>query len=107
MLRTAYRRWRSYITLLGRGGGPGVDKLTSVMNDTFDETLSLEMLNGDTGETSVDFHSVDQNRLGDHLVGWHFLEDLVISRLIANDVVVGFVFNFSFRPFFLLGGLVA
>jgi hypothetical protein len=42
----------------------------------------LEMLNGDTGKTSVDFYSVNQNRfrLGDHLVGGDFLEDFVVDR---------------------------
>jgi hypothetical protein len=65
------------------------------------------VLDGYAGKTSVDFHSVDQDGLGDHLVSGHLLEDLVVSGFIANDVVVGFVFDFPLGPFFLLGGLVA
>ena len=107
LLRGSFQRWGDYMSLFSCSGGPGVDKLASMMNDTLDQTLTLEMLNGNTCKTPVDFHAVDQNGLRDHLVGWDFLEDFVERRLVTDDVVVRFVSDFSLRPFFLLGGLVA
>lgn len=63
------------------------------MNHGLDEALTLEVLDGDTGERSVDLHAVDEDRLRDELEGGDLLHDAVESGLVADDGVVGLVLD--------------
>lgn len=40
--------------LLGNGGGPGVELLSSVVDDPLDQTLLLKVLDGSSGDRAVD-----------------------------------------------------
>lgn len=65
-----------------------VHQLTVVVDDPLDLTVPLKVLNGDTCERTVDLHSVDEDRLRDHLVGWHLLENSVVGWLVKDDEVL-------------------
>ena len=67
--------------------------LSTVVDDGLDEALLLEVLDGDTGEGSVDLHPVDEDRLGDELEGGDLLHDTVESGTVADDGVVGLVLD--------------
>jgi hypothetical protein len=64
-----------------------------VVNHGLDEALTLEVLDGDTGERSVDLHAVNEDRLRDELEGGDLLHDAVESGLVADDGVVGLVLD--------------
>ena len=51
-----------------------------MVNDLLDQTLLLEVAHGLAGERSVDLHAVNENRLGDQLVGGDLLDDLVAAK---------------------------
>ena len=69
--------------------------------DETDETLSCEVLDGGSGERSVDLETVDEDRGGDELVSGHFLEELVVGSLVKGDGVVGLVLDLSLGPLLL------
>lgn len=48
-----------------------------VLDNLLDQTLSLERPHSLSGNGTVDLHSLDEDRLGDQLVGGDLLEDLV------------------------------
>lgn len=48
-----------------------------VVHDLLDQTHVLQSPHGLSGQRTVDLHSLDEDRLGDHLVGGDLLEDLV------------------------------
>ena len=75
------------------------------MDEGLDEAFLLEVSDGDAGERAVDLHSLDENRLRDHLEGGDLLHDAVEGGLVANDGVVRLVLYFTFRPFLFLGSL--
>jgi hypothetical protein len=54
-----------------------VDPLSVVVHDLLDQTHVLQSPHGLSGQRTVDLHSLDEDRLGDHLVGRDLLEDLV------------------------------
>lgn len=51
-----------------------------VVHDLLDQTHVLQSPHGLSGQRTVDLHSLDEDRLGDHLVGRDLLEDLVAVR---------------------------
>lgn len=76
-----------------------------MVDDGLDEAVSLEVLDGDTGEGAVDLHSVDEDGLGDHLERGDLLEDSVEGDLVDDDSVVRLVLYFSLGPLLFLAGL--
>lgn len=65
--------------LLLSSGSPRVHKLRIGVNNPFDRAFLLEMRDSASCERTVDLHSVDQSRCGDHSVGRDFLHDLVTA----------------------------
>lgn len=65
-----------------------VYELSVMVYDLFYETVPLEVLDGDTCEGSVDLHSVDEDRLRDHLESGDLLEDLVVGGLVQDNHVL-------------------
>lgn len=61
----------------GSGAGRTVNPLSVVVHDLLDQTHVLQSPHGLSGQRTVDLHSLDEDRLGDHLVGRDLLEDLV------------------------------
>lgn len=49
----------SGIGLVGSSSSTSVNKLSAVVNNTFDQTLPFEVPDSYTSETSVNFHTVD------------------------------------------------
>lgn len=70
--------------------------------NALDVSLLLQVTNGNTGETAVDFQSLDEDGLGDESEGGDLLHDAVESGLVTRNGVDGFVFDLSLGPFFLL-----
>jgi hypothetical protein len=62
-----------------------------MVNNLLDQTLSLKMPHCLPSERTVDLHSLNKDRLRDHLVSWDFLHDPIESWLVDNDGVVGLV----------------
>jgi len=54
-----------------------VNPLSVVVNNLLDQTHILQSPHGLSGQRSVDLHPLDEDGLGDHLVGRDLLEDLV------------------------------
>lgn len=59
------------------GGSAGVNPLSVVLDDLLDEALLLEVDDGAAGKRTVDLHAVNEDRLGDKLVGGNLLHDTV------------------------------
>jgi hypothetical protein len=76
-----------------------------VARDGLDQTLSFEFTNSNTSQRTVQLETINQNRLGDELVGRNFLEQTVIGRLIEDNQVVRLVLDLLGRP--LLLGLLS
>lgn len=72
--------------LLGRSAR--IDKLSMMMDQLLNLTLPLQVSNGNTGERSIDLHTVNQSRLRDHLESRHLLQDSVVSRSVEDDHVL-------------------
>jgi predicted small integral membrane protein len=73
--------------------------------DTADKTLVLELANSNAGKGAVETETVNEDRLGDELVGRNFLEHTFIGLLVEDDHVVGLVLDLLSGP--LLLGLLA
>ena len=69
----------STLRLLLPGSRTGVHELRVVVYDPLDQTLLFEMSNGSSSERAVDFHSVDEGRLGDNSVSGDFFDDSVTA----------------------------
>ena len=72
------------------------------MDDSFYETLLLEMPDSNSGKAAVDFQSFDKDTLTNELEGGDFLHDTVVGGLVERDSVDGLVLNFAFGPLLLL-----
>ena len=99
------------------------------MDDLLDQTHVLQSPHGLSGQRTVDLHTLDEDGLGDHLVGRDLLEDLVavkkrsrdrwrmvskiqgdmekrclnvLGRLVDHDGVVGLVLDLTLGPLLLL-----
>lgn len=100
-----------------------------MVHDLLDQTHVLQSPHGLSGQRTVDLHSLDEDRLGDHLVGRDLLEDLVavkkkkdsslgyvcglveeirrdllnvLGGLVDHDGVVGLVLDLTLGPLLLL-----
>ena len=60
-----------------------------VVHQSLDLSLSLKVLDGNSGKRTVDLHSVNQRRLRDHLEGGDLLKDSVVGRSVKNNHVLG------------------
>ena len=78
-----------------------------MVNNSLDETLPLQVLDSNTGKTTVDLESFDEDGLGDVSEGGDFLEDTVVGGLVKGDGVLGLVLDLSLGPLLLLCGLAA
>lgn len=70
--------------------------------DQLDQTLGLQLLEGNTGKRTVDAQTINQDRGGDQLVGRDFLVQLVIGSLVEADGVVGLFLDLTLGPLLLL-----
>lgn len=70
--------------------------------DALDQTLFLEVPDGNTGETAVDFEPLDEDTLADETESGDFLHDAVICGLVDGDSVLSLVLDFSLGPLLLL-----
>ena len=82
-----------------------VDNLGSVAGDSANDTLILEFTDSNTGKGAVEAKTVNEDGLGDELVGRDFLEDTFVSLLVEDNHVVGLILDLLSRP--LLLGLLA
>jgi hypothetical protein len=73
-----------------------------VVDDSFYETLLLEMPDSNSGKATVDFQSFDKDALTNELEGGDLLHDTVIGGLVERNSVDGLVLNFAFGPLLLL-----
>lgn len=78
-----------------------------MMDNSLDETLPLQVLDSNTGETAVNLETFDEDGLGDVSEGRDFLEDTVVGGLVKGDGVLGLVLDLSLGPLLLLCGLAA
>ena len=78
-----------------------VDNLRVVTRDGLDQTLSFELTDGNTSQRTVQLETINQNRLGDELVGGDFLEQTIVGRLIEDNQVVGLILDLLGRPLLL------
>lgn len=69
-----------------------------VTRNGLDQTLSFELTDSNTSQRTVQLETINQNRLGDELVGRNFLEQTVVGRLIEDNQVVGLVLDLLGRP---------
>ena len=56
-----------------------------VVNNLLDQTHVLQSPHGLSGQRTVDLHTLDEDGLGDHLVGRDLLEDLVAVKKGSRD----------------------
>ena len=75
------------------------------MDDGLDLTILLQVTDGNTGQASVDFETLDENALADELEGGYLLDDALKQGLVEDDGVLGLILDLSLRPLLLLGGL--
>jgi len=73
--------------------------------DSANQTLILEFTDSNTGKGTVEAKTVNEDRLGDELVGRNFLENSFVGLLVKNDHVVGLILDLLSGP--LLLGLLA
>ena len=78
-----------------------VDNLRVVTRDGLDQTLSFELTDSNTSQRTVQLETINQNRLGDELVGGDFLEQTIVGRLIEDNQVVGLILDLLGRPLLL------
>ena len=76
-----------------------------VARDRLDQTLRFELTNSNTSQGTVQLETINQDRLGDELVGRNFLEQTFVSGLVEDNQVVGLVLDLLSRP--LLLGLLS
>lgn len=72
-----------------------------------DSTLLLQMPNGDTGETAIDFQTLDEDALADEAEGRDFLDYAVKCRLVEGYSVDSLVLDLSLGPLLFLCGFTA
>lgn len=82
-------------------GGTSVDDLSVVTRDGLNQTLSFELADSNTSQRTVQLETINQDRLGDELVGGDFLEQTIVGRLIEDNQVVGLVLDLLGRPLLL------
>lgn len=87
--------------------GRTVYQLATVVNNALDMSLSLQMVDGYTGETAVDFEPLNENALADEAEGRDFLEDSVICGLVQDNGMLRLILHLSLRPLLLLCGFTA
>jgi len=75
------------------------------VDDGLDLTILLQVTDGNTGQASVDFETLDENALADELEGGYLLDDALKQGLVEDDGVLGLILDLSLRPLLLLGGL--
>ena len=78
-----------------------------MVHDPPDGALLLEVADGDTSETAVDFEALDEDALGDEAEGGDFLHDAVEGCLVEGDGVLGLVLDLSLGPLLFLRGFAA
>lgn len=78
-----------------------------MVHNLLDLTLLGQMPDDDSSKTAVDLESFDEDGLGDESESGDFFQDTVVRGFVEDDGVLCFVFDFSFGPLFLLGGLAA
>lgn len=74
------------------------------MNNALDQPFLLQVTDGDTGKTAVDFEPLNEDTLADETEGRHFLKNTVVGGLVKNNGVLGLVLDFSLGPLLLLCG---
>jgi len=95
---------RSSRALLRACRRPCVDQLPTVVHDPLDCPLLLQMPDGDTSQTSIDFQPLDEDALADESEGGNFLHYTVVGGLVKNDGMLGLILDLSLRPLFFLCG---
>jgi hypothetical protein len=78
-----------------------------VVHDAFNQALLLQVFDGDTRQTPVDFQSFNENTLTDEAPCRHFLHHAVICYFITDDRVLGLVLDLALRPLLLLSSFSA
>lgn len=73
--------------------------------DSANQTLFLEFSDSNTSKGAVEAKTVNEDRLGDELVGRNFLEDTFVGLLVKNNHIVRLILDLLSRP--LLLGLLA
>jgi hypothetical protein len=86
-------------------GSLTVDNLGSVVGNSANQTLILELADSDTGKGTIKAKTVDEDGLGNELVGRNFLENTFVGLLVKDNHVVCLVLDLLSRP--LLLGLLA
>lgn len=72
-----------------------------MVHDPLDVSLTLEVLDRNTGERAVDFETLNEDRDGDEAEGGDLLEDTVVHGLVESDGVLGFVLDLALGPLLL------
>ena len=75
-----------------------------MVHDPLDLTVLLEVTNSNARERSVDFQTLNENRLRNEAEGGHFLDDTVVRGLVKSHRVLGLVLDLALRPLLLFCG---
>lgn len=78
-----------------------------MVDDPLDQSLLLQMPDGDACKTAVDFESLNEDALADELEGRDFLHDTVEHGLVEGNGVLSLILDFSLGPLLFLGGFAA
>lgn len=79
-----------------------VNQLATVMNNSFNRSFLLQVVNRSARKTSINFETFYQDRSADESESGNFLQNSVIVGFVKNDRVLCLVLDLSLRPFLLL-----
>lgn len=74
-----------------------VDAQLGMSNNLPDGALLLEIVEGLSGERSIDLKTIDERGNGDEAVGLDVLVELVRGLLVEDDGVLGLVLDYGTR----------
>ena len=91
-----------YMSLFGSSGSPGVNQLRTMLTNTPNQPLNLQISQHFTSNRSIDTQPINKDTGSDEFGGGNPLHEFIGDVLIDCYGVVGFFLGFSLGPFLLL-----